>query len=163
MIYGNKLRGTGQTWFTDWTPEKVATAPDPTLAFAEYVQQTMGVPWPTNNDIVVLRKKVNEFFSHYPNADFYTLCRVAGWCRARRKRFQRVWMVVDCFRDAFAAGALPELDRRDHHDADVEAGIAAALQTETDPWWRRRFLGCQGPQLRREALADWRQARAGGT
>lgn len=159
MIHGQKLRGSGQTWFTDWTPEKVATAPDPAFAFAEYVQQVMGVPWPTNNDIVVLRKKVGEFFSHYPNADYYTLCRVVGWCRARRKRFQRVWMVVDCFRDAYVAGALPELDC-DRQDGDVEAGIAAALDVESDPSWRRRFLACQGPQMRREALDDWLRCRA---
>jgi hypothetical protein len=156
LIHGSHTHRTGQGWLTYWTPEKVVNAPDPAMAWAEYVQQTMGVPYPTIRDMTVLRRKITDFFDHHPQADFYTLCRVAGWCRSRNRRFQRIWMVVDAFRDAYVAGALPELQPV-QHDENLEAGITDALAQETDPAWRRRLLMCAG-DARRDALQEWRDS-----
>lgn len=143
---------------TNWTPELVVAAPDPVSAFSEYVQQLLGIPWPTRTDIVTLRRKAEEFFSHYPRLNWYTLCRVAQWCRAKGRRFARVWEVIDAFRGAYVAGALPEM--RSDHNEDLDTAIATAIAQETDPEWRRRLLVAQGQNARRAVLNDWRTARA---
>jgi len=138
------------------TPEKVANAPDPSYAFAQYVQQVLGVPWPTLGDQVILKKKTNEFFGRYPHADYYTLCRVVTWIRGqkRTKRFTRVWLVIDSFRDAYAAGVIPELDR-ERSDDHIEARIKEILAIEKDPVWRTRLIGTQGLEYRRKLYFDW--------
>lgn len=41
----------------------------------------------------------------------------------------------------------------------IEAGIAAALETETDEQWRARLMCCQGASARRLALQDWTRLR----
>ncbi len=147
-------------WLDTYTPETVASADDPVMAFAEYAQQTIGVPWPTVQDRKILRKKINEFFEHYPQADFYTLCRIVGYCKQRRKRFGRVWAVVEQFRDAYEDGFLPELDPSSD-DPDLELKIEQVLEAETDPDWRRRLLGATGQAARREAYNEWLVANAG--
>lgn len=140
----------------------VANAPDPVLAWAEYVQQTLGVPWPTVRDQAILRNRVQDFFDRYPRADWYTLCRLVQWCKNRKKRDARVWMVLDRFRAAWVAGALPELDPSTVDD-NVEARIAAALERESNPTWRRRLLGAVGAQARRVAIDAWEaEGRASG-
>lgn len=151
-----KVRRPG--WLTQWTPDKVATAQDPVLAFAEYAQQTLGVPWPTIADLKILRLKINEFFEHYPRLNYFTLCRVVTWAKARHRRFKRVWCVVEAFRDAYLDGALPELDPN-HSEASVEERITAALQVETSQAWRRILIGAQGTTTRREMLAKWETER----
>lgn len=148
---------TPSIWRTNWTPDLVMAAPDPVKAFAEYCQQICGVPWPTGQDMLTLRKKVNEFFDHYPRLDWYSLCRVAQWCRSTRRRLARVWQVVDAFRPAFVAGALPELNT--NRDEDLDAAIGDALTQESDRTWRRRLLVAQGNDARRAILAEWRRLR----
>lgn len=143
------------TWLHVWTPSDVQNAADPAKAFADYCQQTMGVPWPTIGDLKILRKKANEFFEHYPQADWTTLCRVAQWCRSRKRRCSRVWLVVDEFRNAWAKGGLPELDPRDNADERVEEGIERALEAEERPEWRRRLIAARGVDARREAYQEW--------
>jgi hypothetical protein len=155
------MHRTGGTWLTNWTPEKVATAPDPVVAFAEYAQQRLGVPWPTQKDLNILRAKIGEFFRHYNKVTYYTLCRVVDWCRARRRRFGRVWMVIGEFRNAFAAGALPELEP-DATDERVEARITVALTSETQPAWRARLIGAEGRTARTRAVQDWERLRGAG-
>lgn len=138
-----------------WTPEMVNNDPDPTRAFAEYCQQTLGVPWPTKKDMIILRKKCKDFFALYPHTDWRTLCRVVVFLRARKRRPSRVWMVVDEFRKAWAAGQIPELNENRGTNEHVEANIAHALETETDPVWRRRLMLAQGPIARREVYREW--------
>lgn len=140
-----------------WTPDAVQNADDQAKAFAEYAQQTLGVPWPTLKDLVMLRKKAKDFFVHYPDADWRTLCRVVVWAANRKKRYARVWMLVDDFRKAWATGALPELDPHTRTDVDVEAEIHAALAKEQDQTWRRRLGLAQGSERQKEVLAAWRR------
>ncbi len=146
------------TWLTTWTPELVAGAEDKPAAFAAYCQQTMGVPWATYKDMAILRKRIKELFEYYPRADYFTLCRVAAWCKSKRRRLSRVYQVVDRFRDAYEAGALPELDR-DRLDDVIEQGIVEALEVEQRPEWRTRLIRSVGPEARKAALAEWQQSR----
>lgn len=145
----------------NWTPDKVAGADDPAMAFADYCQQTLGVPWPTIKDQTILRKKIREFFEHYPQADYYTLCRIVEFARTRRRRYGRVWAVVEGFRDAFEAGFLKELDPRANTDLDLEVRIELALEKESDPEWRRRLICASGVSARQEAYAEWSTHYAG--
>lgn len=140
------------------TPDTVEAAEDQAAAFAEYVQQTMGVPWPTIRDMSILRKKIKDFFALYPTADYRTLCRVVGFMRSRRRRVPRTWMVVDEFRKAWAAGQLPELDPGYCSNPSLDAAIAEALTVEQDPAWRRRLLLAQDPASRQEVYASWQSA-----
>jgi len=128
-------------------------------SLARYIQQTVGVPWPTLKDMTVLRRSVNEFFQHYPDLDYLTLCRVADWCRSKKRRFARVWQVVPQFRWAYADGALPEVDQVRHTDVDVEDAIREAVAVETDDVWLDRLVCSQGRSLRREVLERWNQQR----
>lgn len=143
------------TWLMAWTPDRVQGADDQARAFADFCQQTIGTPWPTVRDLTILRKKCKDFFSHYPETDWRTLCRVASWCRSKKKRVPRVWMVVELFREAWRGGALPELDPAQRAESDVEAGIAAALETEQRQDWRHILLVARGLEARREAYDSW--------
>jgi hypothetical protein len=151
--------GTGQSTLTAWTPELVATAPDPTRAFALYTQQVLGVPFATTKDIVLLRQRVNDVFNRCPQATYYTLCRVVAWARRKRIRKPRVYMVIDLVPEAWADRALPELDEP-VRDQQIERRIADALQVENDPSWRRRLIGAMGTTSRNRVLNDWMLSRA---
>lgn len=153
---------TGGGYLTTWTPQLVVDAPDPVNAFAEFAQQRLGVPWPTQRDMAILRKKIGEFFDHYPRLTFHTLCRVVEWARQRRWRFDRVWKVIDAFRRAWTDGAIPELDPAQQRDERLDASIAQALESETDPVWRRWLIGAEGEDARRKVLEDWRAERVTG-
>lgn len=142
-----------------WTPQLVAEAPDPNLAFANFTQQVLGVPWPTIKDQTILRSRTAEFFEHYPNATWFTLCRVVTWLKAKRKRVPRVWMVVDKFRDCWVDGMLPELDPAEG-DVELEVLIESALTEETDESWRRRLIMTEGP-ARRAAYDEWVASKRG--
>jgi len=137
----------------------VTSAPDPVVAFAEYVQQKLGVPWPTAKDLAILRKKITEFFAHYPKVTYFTLCRVVEWAKSRHRRYDRVWRVIDAFRYAYSDGVLPELDPDDHADDSVEARITAALADETSPTWRRYLIGASGVSARRQIIEEWEAKR----
>lgn len=149
------------TWLHQWTAEDVFEAKDPCAAFADYCQQRIGVPYPTIKDMRILRRHVKDFFKNVPDATWYTLCRVADWCKARRKRPQRVWMVVLHFRKAWSDGYLPELDPAEQAiDETVERRVKVALAVETNEWWRRRLLGSSGVGARKEAITEWEQMKA---
>lgn len=133
-------------------------APDPVVAFAEFTQQKLGVPWPTQKDMNILRAKINEFFEHYPKLSYYTLCRVVEWCRQRHRRYDRVWKVIGAFRYAYVDGVLPEL-APDQMEEPVEQRIAAALAVETGERWRRALIGAEGTEARRQVIAEWEAKR----
>lgn len=144
-----------------WTPDLVQASPDQVAAFCEYCQQTLGVPWPTLHDMMILRKKIKELFGRYPNADYRTLCRIVVWMRARKWRVARVWAVVDKYRDAWAAGQLPELDPGyQPPDLNISSLIADALEEETDPVWRDRLLLASNPAAQREVYGLWQTSSA---
>jgi hypothetical protein len=149
----------GQGWVTDWTPDKVAAAPDPLIAFSNYIEQALGVGFPTKKDLIILRRRVNELFKRYPKADYYTLCRLVAYQRSRHRRFVRVYTVLDSFRDAMAAGALPEL-RRDNGNGAVEERLQTILANESCPRWRARLLACPDDESRRAVIADWEHEHA---
>ena len=138
------------TWLKTWTPADVHSPDD----FAQYCQQFLGCPWPTYKDKAILSKKIKDLFKMYPQLDYYSLCRIAAWMKSKKKRPARVWMVVESFRDAWSAGALPELDPAERKDKTLEQKIEDALQTEDDPEWRRRLLGSRG-DARKEVYEQW--------
>jgi hypothetical protein len=150
---------TGQGPLTTWTPEKVATAPDPNLAFALYAQQVLGVPFATVKDLVALRTRVADVFNRCPQANYYTLCRVVRWATRKRIRRARVYQIIDLVPEAWADRALPELDEP-VRDEGIEQRIADALNVENDPSWRRRLIGAMGTTSRSRVLNDWMLSRA---
>jgi hypothetical protein len=162
MPYTDRLRtfAKQQSVLKTWTPDAVQNAKDPAKAFAEYAQQSLGVPWPSYKDLILLRKKANEFFGHYPDADWRTLCRVVSWAANRKRRYARVWALVDDFRKAYRDGALPELDPGVvRHSQSVQEMVDQALSAETDDVWRTRLLLANGRMQQEEVLASWRRER----
>lgn len=147
-------RGTGQSGNSTWTPERVAVAPDPALAWCEYVRQVLGVPFPTGVDLGETRQAIGDLFVQYPTANYYTLCRLVMWCRGRKLRFSRMKSVVGMFREAWAKGALPELDPK-NADESVEQRIIRVLEVEHEPAWRYRLLTTMGNDHRRATLLEW--------
>lgn len=142
----------GQSWTTTWTPEKVVAAPDSLVAFANYIEQLLGVGFPTKKDLIILRRRVNELLGYYPEADYHTMCRLVKWLKAKKQKFARVYCVVDHFREAMAAGALPELTGR---STNLRDHIYDLLATETDARWRKRFLACPDDVSRRLVLDQY--------
>ena len=133
------------------------TAVQDPRTFAEYAEQELGIPWTRQSDMVVLKKKVKEFFAHYPHLDYGTLVHTVAFCKAKKRRFGAVWRVVDQVRWAYEAGFAPEMDTRlQRIDLDMERKITEALQVERDPMWRHRLLGSTGDG-RREVLVAWQQ------
>jgi hypothetical protein len=142
----------GQSWLTTWTPEKVIAAPDPVIGLANYIEQILGVGFPTKKDLLILRVRINEIFAHYPNADYRTMCRIVQFNKRKKRKFARVYTVIDSFREAKMAGWLPELTRP---TGDCKERIARILETETDPDWRARFLTCPDDDSRRFVLNEY--------
>ncbi len=140
------------------TPDDVQNADDPAKEFAEYCRQTLGTPWPTLKDMIILRKKTKEFFEHYPHATWHTLCRVVVFSRSRKRRHAHVWAVMEDFRRAYVAGVLPELDPVNRVDEKFAGLVERALESEDDPSWRRRLLLAQGSQ-QEEVYSVWRKER----
>lgn len=147
--------GSGQSWTTRWTPELVVAAPDPLIGYANYIEQLLGVGFPTKRDLIILRKRVNEILAYYPQANWYTLCRLVSWLKSKKRKFVRVYCVVDNFREAMAAGALPELTA---NDSSLQDFVYRLLETETDPLWRKRLLACPD-DASRSAVLERYQAR----
>lgn len=125
--------------------------------FAQFAQQNLGTPWATKKDMVLLQKRSNEFFSHYPHCGWDTLCRVVMWAKRKRKRFAYVWQTVDAFRWAWQDGAIPELERS--RDDAVEDRIDDALTIETNDVWRTALIGTENRNQRRELVEQWEQER----
>lgn len=145
-------------WLKAWTPEDVAEAKDQPRAFAEYCHQVIGVPFPGVKDMTILRRRCNEFFAANRGASWYTLCRVAQWCRSHKRRPPRAWMVVDEFRFAWRDGYLPEFDPTGT-DPGVEKEIARILKSETRDGWRQRLICAQGVEARGKAVREWHEER----
>lgn len=142
----------GQSWLATWTPEKVIAAPDPVIGLANYIEQILGVGFPTKKDLTILRKRINEIFARYPHADYQTMCRIVQFNKRKKRKFTRVYTVIDSFRDAMVAGWLPELTRP---GGDIKARIARILETETCPDWRARFLTCPDDDSRQFVLDEY--------
>ena len=149
---------TGQGWLGRLSPERVANAPDPITAFDRYAQQVTGVPWGTSKDIATLRRKIKVVFERYPQANYYSLCRVLHWANGKDIRRPRSYMYVDLFRDCWAAKGLPELNEP-APNPHIEQRMYEALRVEQDPSWRRRLIGAVGFASRNRVLNDWTAAR----
>lgn len=146
------------SFLTVWTPERVAQAPDPLDAWVCYVQQVLGVPFPTVKEMAGLRRMARVFFEQHPRADFFTLCRVVQWNRTRNRRYRSVLAVFESWKDAWVQKKLPELDPA-RVDDDVEERITEALKVETNESWRRRLLASKGRDARRQVLSEWMAMR----
>ena len=125
--------------------------------FAQFAQQNLGTPWATKKDMVLLTKRSNDFFAHYPHCQWDTLCRVVMWAKRKRKRFAYVWQTVDAFRWAWQDGAIPELERT--VDDAVEDRIKEALTIETTKYWLSLLVGTENRNQRRELIEEWEQER----
>lgn len=139
------------------TPARIMELPEKERpeAYALYLQRELGIPWPTQRDMVLLKRKIKEIFDQYPHATYFSLCRIADWCKVKKRRFERVWMVPAEFRKAWAAGYLPELDS--NPDQHLEQRIQQALEVETRSGWRQRLM-CAAGTARREALEEWEKS-----
>lgn len=124
----------------------------------QFIKQQVGVGYVTGNDRAIFRKKVNELFEQYPQASWQTLARTAEWAKSRRRRYSRLFQVVEAVRYAYEDGYLPELDP--NTTVDVDGQIQDALRFEEDPQWRRRLLVAQGLQAKTAVLDMWQQLRA---
>jgi Holliday junction resolvase RusA-like endonuclease len=143
-------------------PEKVAKGKnfsEQLRLFARYCQQTVGTPVPQTEKWPALAKRVKVFFIEYPQADWYTLCRVAQWCRTHNVRPRTTVGLVSCFNSAWKDGAIPELDPHSW-DIEVEHRIERALQMEKDEDWRSRLFLAKGPEARRRAIEEWEEFSA---
>lgn len=126
-------------------------------SFANFAQQKLGIPYPTQKSIAVLNKALKEFFAQYPQADYSTMCRLVEWAISKKKRFAHTYSLVYAFRYAYKDGYLPELDpNRERTNDDLEALIEEALVVEKDPEWRRRFMVAHGVKARGEVYEAWR-------
>lgn len=147
-------------WLKVWTADEVQNQNntlEKSKAYASYLQQRLGLPFPTLKDQAILRSKAKAIFDQYPEADWKTLCKVADYCKARKQRPPRAWMVIDLYREAWAAGFAPELGFNYVPPApEVDSELAEILQHEHRSGWRRRLLMAQGPQAKREVLAEWK-------
>jgi hypothetical protein len=148
----------GGAWLTTWTPDRVAEAPDPIVALGNYMQQLLGIAFPTIADISGMRKFANEIHENYPGASVNTLCRVVQYAKAKRRRPTKGSQVMGMWREAMAAGYLSELDP--NNDEALMQTIYTILETETEERWRNRLLCCLDNDSRRLAIADWRTFRA---
>jgi hypothetical protein len=142
-------------WLGIIRPEQVV---DPET-FATYAQQTLGCPYPPLRDMILLRTKIKEFFAEKPQADYYTLCRIVQWAKANKRRPAAVWKIPPMWAWAWEDNALPELDPDQLKDKDLERRIALALEVETDPAWRRRLIGSESVEKRREVYDSWKAAK----
>jgi hypothetical protein len=147
----------GQGWVTTWTPDMVVAAPDPLIGFANYIEQVLGVGFPTKKDLLILRARVNELFERYPQATFHTMCNVVRFNKSEKRKFARVYTVVDSFREAMMEGWLPELSRAPQT---LEQRITRILEIETDPRWRARILCCLDDGSRLHVLEQWEASHA---
>lgn len=124
-----------------------------------FIMQQLGVGYVTKNDAVIYRKKMNELFEHYPQANIGTMLKVVEWAKTRRRRFSRLFQVVEAVRYAYEDGYLPELDPGNRPDLDER--INEILREEEDPEWRRRLLTAQGETAKTALLDQWQQLRGG--
>jgi hypothetical protein len=150
-------------WLKVWTPEDVQaqrTHKDHMVAFANYVQQQLGSPYPTNGDFAILRGKAKQIFDQFPHADWRTLCKIVRYCKSKKKRPPRAWMVLDQYREAWSAGFAPELDFNFvAPDIDLDAELAGVLLQEEHPSWRRRLVMAQGLEAKKGVLSAWQKER----
>lgn len=142
-----------------WTPDKVQAAKDPYRAFSEYMQQTLGTPWPAPKDLGVLKNRMDAFFERYPHCDWHTPCRVVQFMTARKMRVSHIWMVDEYVRKAWAAGVLPELDPSQVSDPRADTLIDSALAEESDPVWRKRLLLAQSSLSKMEVWNQWNRCQ----
>lgn len=136
----------------------MAAAPDPIVALGNYMQQTLGIAFPTMSDLAGIRKIANEIAKTYPQASTNTLCRVVQFAKAKKRRPMKGSQVMGMWREAMSAGYLNELDPS--NDQALIDSIYKILETETDERWRSRLMCCLDNDSRRLAIADWRTFRA---
>lgn len=83
---------------------------DDAESFALYVRQKLGTPYPTQQQLIVLRRQLRQFFEQYPDLGFDVLLKVVDWSRAKRKRPAHAYTLLSYVRYAWSDGALPDLD-----------------------------------------------------
>lgn len=131
------------------------------LSFARYCQQRLGIPYPTGQRMLALRKNTKEFFDNNPRANWSTLARTVEFCQNRNKRYATCVGVLSAVGFALKAGYVPELlVAAPLVDIQLEDAIATALTTEVDQNWRDRLIGSQGLKARQEVYTQWEMQRS---
>lgn len=129
--------------------------------FASYCQQELGIPYPSVPNLAKLGKNIKQIFAAYPDANFFTLCRIVDWAKARNKRYAHPHILVMQLRYAWADGYLPELNpKKQTVDVSLEERITAALANETHPFWRERLMGAEGVKARSKIFQAWQEQHA---
>lgn len=123
----------------------------------EYVRSRYGVVvhW---REKVRFRERYNEFMKDNPHVDISVLVKAADWGKDTKRRLKTLNGLFFLVSDAFALGALPELDPAFAKTTCLEEGIIEALSIEEDEGWVKRLVASQGPS-RARALEEWRQVR----
>lgn len=128
-------------------------------SLANYVQQTVGCPYPTGKEVAAFNRRLKETLKNNPQLTYPSLCRVAQWARAKKVRLRSAASLFTCIGSAYKDGYLPELDPANQIDHDLETRILEALEVEKDPVWRSQLFGTEGHRARAELLARWQQHR----
>ena len=82
--------------------------------YARYVQQKLGVPYPTVKNLVILNKAIKDIFEEYPHINYDTLCNLVDWAKAKNKKFAETYSLVSMYRYAWKDGFSPQLYQLQH-------------------------------------------------
>lgn len=123
--------------------------------FARYVQQRLGVPYPTAKNLVILNKAIKSFFEEYPHLGYESLCNLVDWAKARNKRFADTYVLVNMYRFAWQDGFLPELDPIDFEAQSFQEKEDFLLDRESDPYWRNKIMDAQTVDAKQAIYEAW--------
>lgn len=129
--------------------------------FARYVQQRLGVPYPTTKNLVILNKAVKSFFEEYPHLGYESLCNLVDWAKAKNKRFGDTYVLVNMYRYAWQDGFMPELDPIDPEAVGVQEKEDYLLEHEEDSYWRNKMLDAQTFEAKTAIYESWEDQYVG--
>lgn len=137
------------------------TEVDDVVSLARFMHQRLGSAPLRAKDIPVVKKQLKEFFDSYPNAGWRALVGTVDWCRAKNKRPARTQNLFQLVPFAWSDKAIelrpPVLKLSDS----LLDRLAAAIEQEDDPAWRRMLVGAQidPPERARQILSMWEKSR----
>lgn len=124
--------------------------------YARYVQQKLGVPYPTVKNLVILNKAIKDIFEEYPHINYDTLCNLVDWAKAKNKKFAETYSLVSMYRYAWKDGFLPELDPVNAELEDFQSKEDELLAKETDPYWRNKIISAQTLEAKQQIYDLWK-------
>lgn len=128
---------------------------------AQYIQQVTGTPMPRGKELAAFRRYIKDFLNTYPHLSYQTLCRVVDWVRAKHRRCATPMQVINQYKWAWQAGAIPEF--YDAHANGVSVELSEALRSERDHEWCVRLTDARDLMTTdnaRKVLEEWNSQRA---